>query len=60
MLWIVAQLLVGAAGISIMTAIAFYRSWSRRIEKSVHGHAGHPVEAFDAFGNSMDGSLAAF
>ncbi len=37
---IVAQLLVGAAGISIMTAVAYYRSWSKRVEKPAH--AVHP------------------
>jgi hypothetical protein len=31
-----AQLLVGAAGIAIMTAVAYYRSWSKRVEKSSH------------------------
>ena len=30
---IVAQLLVGAGGLSIMTAVAYYRSWSKRREK---------------------------
>ena len=39
---IVAQLLVGTAGISIMTAVAYYRSWSKRVEKSVHVHPSHP------------------
>jgi len=39
---IIAQLLVGAAGIAIMTAVAYYRSWSKRVEKSAHGHAGPP------------------
>ena len=31
-----AELLVGAAGVSIMTAVAYYRSWSKRVEKPVH------------------------
>jgi hypothetical protein len=39
---IVAQLLVGTAGIAIMTAVAYYRSWSKRVEKSAHAHAGLP------------------
>ena len=39
---IVAQLLAGAAGIAIMTAVAYYRSWSKRVEKSAHAHAGSP------------------
>ena len=33
---IFAELLVGAAGVSIMTAVAYYRSWSKRAEKPVH------------------------
>ena len=36
---IIAQLLVGTGGISIMTAVAYYRSWSKRVEKPAHGHA---------------------
>jgi hypothetical protein len=40
---IVAQLLVGSAGIAIMTAVAYYRSWSKRVEKSAHAHAGSPA-----------------
>ena len=39
---IVAQLLVGTAGIAIMTAVAYYRSWSKRVEKSAHVPAGSP------------------
>ena len=31
-----AQLLVGTGGLAIMTAVAYYRSWSKRVEKSVH------------------------
>ena len=33
---VIAQLLVGTAGISIMTAVAYYRSWSKRVEKAAH------------------------
>jgi len=40
---IVAQLLVGTAGIAIMTAVAYYRSWSKRVEKSAHGYANQPA-----------------
>jgi hypothetical protein len=40
---IIAQLLVGITGIAIMTAVAYYRSWSKRIEKSAHVHAAPPV-----------------
>lgn len=39
---VVAQLLVGTSGIAIMTAVAYYRSWSKRVEKSAHGHTGPP------------------
>ena len=39
---IVAQLLVGSAGIAIMTAVAYYRSWSKRVEKSAHVQPGSP------------------
>ena len=38
---IVAQLLVGTAGLGIMTAVAYYRSWSKRVEKA-HVHASQP------------------
>lgn len=37
-----AQLLVGIAGISIMTAVAYYRSWSKRMEKSGHAPGKEP------------------
>jgi len=40
---IVAQLLVGTTGISIMTAVAYYRSWSKRIEKTAHAHVSPTV-----------------
>ena len=40
---ILAQLLVGFGGLSIMTAVAYYRSWSKQIEKSVHAHPGRPA-----------------
>ncbi len=39
---VVAQLLVEITGIAIMTAVAYYRSWSKRVEKSAHGHTGPP------------------
>ena len=39
---IAAQLLVGVTGIT-MTAVAYYRSWSKRVEKQPHVHAGPPV-----------------
>ncbi len=37
---IIPQLLVGTGGIAIMTAVAYYRSWSKRIEKQPHVPAG--------------------
>lgn len=40
---IVAQLLVGTTGISIMTAVAYYRSWSKRVEKTADAHVGPPA-----------------
>jgi hypothetical protein len=36
----IAQLLVGTAGIAIMTAVAYYRSWSKRVEKTTRAHVG--------------------
>ena len=32
---LLSQFLVGAGGLSIMTAVAYYRSWSKRIDKSM-------------------------
>ena len=40
---VLAQLLVGTAGISIMTGVAYYRSWSKRVEKHAHGLASQPA-----------------
>jgi hypothetical protein len=40
---VIAQVLVGAAGIAIMTGVAYYRSWSKRVEKSAHAAPAHPV-----------------
>ena len=34
----VAQLLVGIAGLAIMTGVAYYRSWSKSIDKPVAAH----------------------
>jgi hypothetical protein len=46
---IIAQLLVGTAGITIMTAVAYYRSWSKRVEKPAHAHTSPPtVDRFHA------------
>jgi len=41
---VIAQLLVGTGGISLMTAVAYYRSWSKRIEKHAHGHPNQLTE----------------
>ena len=38
-----AQLLVGTGGLAIMTAVAYYRSWSKRVEKPVHADTYHPT-----------------
>ena len=44
---IVAQVLVGTAGIAIMTGVAYYRSWSKRVEKAhhaqPHAHGSQPA-----------------
>jgi hypothetical protein len=40
---ILAQLLVGAGGLSIMTAVAYYRSWSKQAEKPVHADLDGPT-----------------
>ena len=39
---IAAQLLVGMTGISIMTAVAYYRSWSKRVEKHAYSRTSQP------------------
>jgi hypothetical protein len=38
---IVAQFLVGAGGLSIMTAVAYYRAWSKRREEAIHSSLHH-------------------
>jgi hypothetical protein len=38
---IVAQFLVGAGGLSIMTAVAYYRAWSKRREEAIHSTLHH-------------------
>ena len=40
---IFAQLLAGAGGLAIMTAVAYYRSWSKRMEKPVEARGNHPA-----------------
>lgn len=45
---ILAQLLVGSGGLAIMTAVAYYRSWSKRMEKPGPANGSHPItEAAD-------------
>jgi len=43
-----AQLLVGAGGLAVMTAVAYYRSWSKRAEKPLHAdlHDSAAVQAY--------------
>jgi hypothetical protein len=36
---VAAQLLVGAAGLWIMTMIAYYRTWSKEVDKGLHSAA---------------------
>jgi hypothetical protein len=40
-----AQVLVGTGGLSIMTAVAYYKSWSKRVEKPAHAHLDRPTMA---------------
>ena len=39
---VLAQLLVGIIGISIMTVVAYYKSWSKRVERPTHAVRDHP------------------
>jgi hypothetical protein len=41
---VVAQFLVGAGGLSIMTAVAYYRSWSKRGDKAVQTGLPHLID----------------
>jgi hypothetical protein len=41
----VAQLLVGAAGLAIMTAVAYYRSWSKQVDKPVAADLNYTIQA---------------
>ena len=41
---VVAQFLVGAGGLSIMTAVAYYRSWSKRSEKAIQAGLPHLID----------------
>jgi hypothetical protein len=38
-----AQLIVGSGGLAIMTAVAYYRSWSKRVEKTGFADLKHPT-----------------
>jgi hypothetical protein len=39
-----AQLLVGAAGLAIMTGVAYYRSWSKQVDKSATVHSNYTTQ----------------
>jgi hypothetical protein len=39
-----AQLLVGVAGIAIMTGVAYYRSWSKRVDKPVAADLNYAIQ----------------
>jgi hypothetical protein len=41
---VVAQFLVGAGGLSIMTAVAYYRSWSKRSDKAIQAGSHYPID----------------
>jgi hypothetical protein len=41
---VVAQFLVGAGGLSIMTAVAYYRSWSKRSDKAIQSGLHHLID----------------
>jgi hypothetical protein len=57
---VIAQLLVGTGGILIMTAVAYYRSWSKRVEKHAHGHAHQPaVQDTNALASEPAGKIVA-
>ncbi len=42
---IIPQLLVGTAGLAIMTAVAYYRSWSKRVERAHARRSQRPLAA---------------
>jgi hypothetical protein len=39
------QLLVGAGGLSIMTLVAYYRSWSKQVDKPIRADSPHSVQS---------------
>jgi len=55
---VLVQLLVGAGGLWIMTAVAYYRSWSKRVEKPVHAdfHRSTAEEALVPIGELVQQS----
>jgi hypothetical protein len=46
----VAQLLVGAAGLTIMTAVAYYRSWSKEVDKPLAANLNYEIQAGNRLG----------
>jgi hypothetical protein len=38
---LIAQLIVGVTGLWILTTIAYYRSWSKRVDKPVRHQESH-------------------
>lgn len=49
---VLAQLLVGGGGLSIMTAVAYYRSWSKQVERQVHASPNHMAAESSQLHNS--------
>jgi hypothetical protein len=45
---VVSQFLVGAGGLSIMTAVAYYRSWSKRGDKAIQAGSRHLIDEMRA------------
>jgi hypothetical protein len=52
---LLAQLLVGAGGLAIMTTVAYYRSWSKRVEAPAHAkvHSVTGEKSFQIEGGSV-------
>jgi hypothetical protein len=46
-----AQVLVGVGGLSLMTAVAYYRSWSKRIDKAAG--VSQPISLVDSANGSI-------
>jgi hypothetical protein len=55
---IVAQLLIGTAGIAIMTGVAYYRSWSKRVERAHAQHHAHGSQPAHRKPARLDPNLA--